>query len=105
MDQRDHSLYEIYYKRNPTGNSGVEESSGSFYPLTSNLSFSVVPNPFASFTTLPGHQAERFALYDISGRWVGVWKGDRVGEGLSPGVYFLKPEGQGGKPLRVVKIR
>ena len=96
---------EVYYKRNPTGNSGVGESSGSFYPLTSNLSFSVVPNPFTSFTTLPGHEAERFALYDISGRKVGTYKGDRIGEGLGAGVYFLRPVGQGGKPLRVVKIR
>jgi hypothetical protein len=97
--------YEIYYKRNPTGNSGVEESSGSFYPLTSNLSFSVFPNPFTSFATLPGHEAERFALYDISGRRVGVYRGDRIGTGLSAGVYFLRPQGGNAKPVRVVKVR
>jgi len=105
IDQRDHSLYEVYYKRNPTGNSGVGESSGIFKPLTSNLSFSVVPNPFTSFTTLPGHSSERFVLYDISGRKVGVWKGDRVGEGLPAGVYFLAPVGGMAKPLRIVKLR
>jgi len=104
MDERPGN-WEIFYKRNPTGNSEVEESSGSFYPLPSNLSFSVVPNPFTSFATLPGHEAERFALYDISGKRVGSYKGDRVGEGLPAGVYFLRLEGKGDKPLRVVKLR
>jgi hypothetical protein len=103
-DNRDGNQ-EIYYKRNPTGNSGVGESSGGSYPLTSNLSFSVVPNPFTSFTTLPGHSSEHFSLYDISGRRVGVWKGDRIGEGLAPGIYFLKSEGKDTKPLRIVKLR
>ncbi len=97
--------WEIYYKRNPTGNSGVEVSSGSFQPPTSNLSFSVVPNPFTSFAILPGHEAERFALYDISGRRVGVYRGDRVGWDVSPGVYFLMAEGKKGRPVRVVKVR
>jgi hypothetical protein len=38
-DQRDgpSGNVEIYYKRNLTGNSGVEESSGRFQPQTSNL--------------------------------------------------------------------
>ncbi len=67
--------------------------------------FSVSPNPFTSFTTIPGHSSERFTLYDISGRRVGVWKGDRIGEGLTAGIYFLKPEGEGAQPLRIVKLR
>jgi len=103
-DQRDGN-YEIYYKRNPTGNSGVGESSGCFQPPTSNLSFSVVPNPFSSFTSVSGHSSDRFALYDISGRKVGVYKGDRIGSGLSAGVYFLRPQEGNAKPVRVVKIR
>jgi len=36
---------------------------------------------------------------------VGVYKGDRIGEGLVPGVYFIKPEGKGTKPMRMVKVR
>ena len=103
-DNRDGN-YEIYYKRNPTGNSGVGESSGSFQPLTSNLSFSVVPNPFTSFATIPGHSSECFALYDISGRRVGDYRGYRIGSGLSAGVYFLRPFGGNAKPLRIVKLR
>jgi len=96
---------EIYYKRNPTGNSGAEElSSSRLTPYASRLTVS--PNPFTSFTTvLPGHEAERFVLYDISGKRVGTCKGDRVGEGLPPGVYFLGAGGGTAKPLRIVKLR
>jgi len=96
---------EVYYKRNPTGNSGVGESIGSFYALTPILSFSVIPNPFVSFTTFPGHSSDRFTLYDISGRRVGTYRGDRIGEGLRAGVYFLRALDSKDKPLRIVKVR
>jgi hypothetical protein len=88
------------------GGVGVEDNSpGRIKPLTSNLSFSVVPNPFTSFAILPGHEAERFTLYDISGKRVGVYRGDRIGEGLAPGVYFLRPSAGNARPARVVKLR
>jgi hypothetical protein len=97
---------DIYAQRVTASGSGVwEESQGSFQPSTSDLSFSVVPNPFNSFSTLPGHERERFALYDIAGRKVGIYRGDRVGADVPPGVYFLRPLCQGGSPLRVVKVR
>jgi len=74
--------------------------------------FSVRPNPFTSFGSVPGHPSERFALYDIYGRKVGVYKGDRIGADLSAGVYFLskiplagKSEGKDTKPLRIVKLK
>jgi hypothetical protein len=63
------------------------------------------PNPFTSFTALPGHLSDRFSIYDISGRRVGVYRGDRVGEGLRAGVYFVRAENGKGKPVRVVKVR
>ena len=50
------------------------------------LRLTVTPNPFTSFASVPGHSSERFALYDISGRKVGVYRGDRIGEGLPAGV-------------------
>jgi len=104
QDQRDgHSA--IYYKRNLTGNSGVDVSSGGFDPLTSNLFYSVVPSPFTSFASVPGHSSEHFALYDVYGRKVDVYKGDRIGANLSAGVYFLRPEGKNAKPLRIIKVR
>jgi len=65
----------------------------------------VTPNPFISFATLPGHEKERFSLYDIAGRKVGTYKGEKIGEGLAAGVYFLKPEGKEAKPIRVVKLQ
>ncbi len=98
--------WQVYLiKTDANGNVGVEESFGRFQPLTSNLSFSVVPNPFTSFASVPGHEAERFSLYDVSGRKVGVYKGDRVGAGLSAGVYFLRPQEGKANPVRVVKVR
>jgi hypothetical protein len=83
---------------------GVEDNSP--FPHTPYASrLTVSPNPFTSFATIPGHSSERFALYDISGRKVGTYQGDRIGKGLSAGVYFLRPEGREAKPLRVIKLR
>jgi hypothetical protein len=67
--------------------------------------FTVTPNPFTSFTRVSGHSSDRFVLYDVSGRRVGTYRGDRIGEGLRAGVYFIRAEGKGNKPLRVVKVR
>jgi hypothetical protein len=62
------------------------------------------PNPFVSFATVSGYEGERFALYDISGKLVGSYRGNRIGQGLPPGVYFLKLEGREAKPLRLIKL-
>lgn len=83
--------------------SGVDEEA-SRSPVF-RLPFSMFPNPFISFAILPGHSSDRFTLYDISGRQVGTYRGDRIGEGLSAGVYFLKSEVKDAKPLRIVKLR
>jgi hypothetical protein len=87
-----------------TGGTGVEENGqGVEGPRVQG--FKAAPNPFTSFARVPGHDQERFALYDITGRKVAIYKGDRIGEGLRAGVYFLKPEDREGKPLRIVKVR
>jgi len=65
----------------------------------------IYPNPFSSFTTVIGYEKKRFILYDISGRRVGSYLGDRIGFGLPAGVYFLMPEDKSFKPVRVVKVR
>ena len=84
--------------------SGVEEHpSPHLTPSTSRLT--VTPNPFTSFATVLGHEQQRFALYDVSGRRVGVYKGDRIGEGLRAGVYFLKLKDGSTPPIQVVKVR
>jgi len=81
---------------------GVEVSPSHESRVTS---YRVSPNPFTSFATVSGHSSDRFALFDISGRKVGVYKGDRIGEGLSAGVYFLRALNGSSKPLRIVKLR
>ena len=60
-------------------------------------------NPFTTFATLPGHETERFSLYDISGRLVVIYWVDRVEEG--PGMYFLRSSDNKDKPLRIEKVR
>jgi len=92
-------------KTNSLGNVAVEE------PPTPRLANSrtalrVQPNPFSSFAAVPGHETERFILSDVSGRMDGICNGDRIGEGVPPGVYFLspvKPATPRIRPLRIVK--
>jgi len=91
-------------KTDANGSSGVEEKAEVRGQRLENR-ITAKPNPFTSFTALPGHEVERFSLYDISGRRVGVYRGDRIGEGLRAGVYFLRAESGEGKPLRIVKVR
>lgn len=82
---------------------GVENQGGR--SPSEGLALRLTPNPFSSFATLPGHESERFSLYDVTGRKVGTYKGDRIGFNLSVGVYFLRPENGSAKPLRIVKVR
>jgi hypothetical protein len=83
---------------------GVEVGS-HVSPLASRLPYRVTPNPFVSYASVPFHEREAFTLYDVSGRKVGRYEGGRIGMGLSAGVYFLKPEGDKSKPIRIVKLR
>ena len=67
-------------------------------------SLTVQPNPFTSLARVSGHETESFAISDITGRQVAVCKGDRIGEGLRPGVYFVSPVGlKTGKTLTIIK--
>ena len=91
-------------KTDGNGNVGVEESRQGDKE-TRRQGVTARPNPFTSFATVPGQEGERFSLYDVSGRKVGTYRGGRVGEGLAPGVYFLKPEQGSLKPLRIVKLK
>jgi hypothetical protein len=64
-----------------------------------------VPNPFVSFASVPGHEEERFGLYDVSGRLVGIYLGDKIGWNAGPGVYFLKLLNNRSAPMRIVKVK
>lgn len=90
----------ILYKILP---GGVELSLPS--PLPFHLRLTALPNPFVSYTTISGHSSDRFTLYDISGRKVGTYKGDRIGQGLPAGVYFLRPMIPNSGTIGLVKIR
>jgi hypothetical protein len=94
-------------KTDSSGRVGVEDKKVS--PPARSFPFSVRPNPFTSFASIPHHESERFDLYDISGRNVGTYRSDRIGEGLPPGVYFLRPSTLTPRfstpTLRIVKIR
>jgi hypothetical protein len=96
---------EIYYKRNPTGNSGMEEDTGRGVKGTKDRRVRVTPNPFTAFAAISGHEGDHFVLYDISGRVVGTYQGDRMGADLSSGVYFVKEARQGSPLQRIIKIR
>ena len=66
---------------------------------------SVMPNPFVAYASVHGHEQERVALYDIACRKVGEFRGDRIGEGLPAGVYFLRLAKHPVSIQRVVKLK
>jgi hypothetical protein len=90
-------------KTDTNGNVGVEEAGGNRRKAVGSIKVS--PNPFTTFATVPGHSSEPFSLYDISGRRVGTYRGDRIGADVPQGVYFLRPLDSKDKPLRIVKVR
>lgn len=108
-DDRDGN-WEIYFKRNPTGNPGITEITKG---TVSGIHLVAAPNPFSKLTKVSfgvGHGAERIALniYDVSGRLVKnlllpttyyllptavSWDGlDQANRQVSGGVYFVKLE-------------
>jgi hypothetical protein len=94
-----------YWSRPKSMFLGVVEEKASIPSTVSHFPFSVHPNPFASLARVPGHVTENFELYDISGRRIGIYRGDRIGQDLGPGVYFLKLEHGHAKPFRIVKVK
>jgi len=96
---------EVYYKRNLTGNSGIEYKEG--IPSNSQeKTLKVEPNPFSSSAVIRGGEKESFTAYDITGKRVGTQRGDRIGEDLEPGVYFLRPAvGMGDRLIRIIKLK
>jgi len=99
--------FDVYLiKTDADGHVALEEPSTPRL-ANSQTAFRVQPNPFSSFAAVPGHETERFILSDISGRKVGICNGNRIGEGLPSGVYFLSPVARQvapwTRPLRIVK--
>jgi hypothetical protein len=89
-------------KTDSLGYVGVEEPKASL--LAKRAGFRVQPSPFVSSARVPGHEAEIFTISDVTGRPVAVCRGDRIGAGLRPGVYFLSPVGsKPGKTVTIIK--
>ena len=110
QDDRDGN-WEIYYKRNPTGNTIAENES--HIPGFINEKLLCSPNPFTTSTTiiLPsiGLNAKRMELtiYDSAGRLVKSVELEtntyQLGADLKAGIYFLKLNS---KPVgKIVKVR
>jgi len=87
------------------GTSGVEQGSQGAGELRVKNGIKAWPNPFVSYVRVPGHEKERFALYDITGRKMGVYPGSQIGGNVVAGVYFLMAENKEGGLVRVVKVR
>jgi hypothetical protein len=96
----------LLIKTDANGVSGIEQELARS-PILSprGPALEILPNPFVSCAVVRGHENERVALYDVSSRKVGVFPGDRIGEGLPAGVYFVQLEGRPDTPQRVVKLR
>ncbi|HEX7320200.1 MAG TPA: hypothetical protein VF399_07585 [bacterium] len=96
--------YDVYVvKTDPNGNVGIKENrcvSGNM----ENGRLRIIPNPFRSYAAIAGRERTRVLVYDIQGRCVGTYSGNRIGEALCPGVYFAKLENTDAT-ARVVKIR
>jgi YVTN family beta-propeller protein len=93
-------VYPLYRMNSISGAEVRVVASSSF-----RLPVRPVPNPFVSYARVPGRESERFNLYDVSGRKVGTYKGDKIGSDLSTGVYFLKVASGDSRPVRIVKVR
>jgi len=93
-------------KTDSMGQVGIEqELANSVLPVPRRPSLEILPNPFTACARVRGHEQEKVELYDIASRRVGSYRGDRIGEGLPAGVYFVKLEGTSDSPQRVVKLR
>ena len=92
-------------KTDANRNAGVEEDKKDLRHKTRDIRLFAYPNPFTSFATIPGHERESFVVYDIMGRKVGTYTGNRIGGELAPGVYFFRGLDTVSTPVRFVKVR
>lgn len=92
--------YDFYLiKRDP---GGIEDGAPGTFIKDKRLN--AFPNPFVSFTRIPGYEHFHFLVYDLTGKRVGRYKGDRIGEDLPGGVYYARCETQSTVVLRIVKV-
>jgi photosystem II stability/assembly factor-like uncharacterized protein len=73
--------------------------------LRGKAEFEVRPNPFVASCRVPGFENRAVGVYDHAGRLLVTCRGDRVGENLAAGIYFVRVAGSSAQPVRVVKTR
>jgi hypothetical protein len=97
-------LYNVYYKRNTNGNpTGTMDRPRVADCMVRR--FAVLPNPFRHYGQVVGCDSDSafFAIHDIAGRRISQCRGGRIGQDLTPGVYFLVRVSDG-RTARFVKI-
>jgi len=109
FDERDGNP-EIYYKRNPTGNAGIEEQTDP-RSKTTDIRLVCYPNPFTSivrvkYAEISEKQKTNLEIYDVRGRLVKsvqlTTSHLSLGTEFLPGIYFLKADSKYvGKVLKV----
>ena len=100
-DQRVSPSYELFYKRNPTGNAVAVSEPG---PAEPKLALRIAPNPLVSgvaMVSLPAPVAvsSTLGVFDAAGRCIlrlsfepGTWSLPLDLRSARPGVYLLRPE-------------
>jgi len=97
-------VYQIYYKRNPTGNPyAVAEYSTPH--LEKHRSLIITPNPFTLHATAIGRESESFIIYDICGQRVCTVRGNEIGKDCAAGVYFVESISNRNDIARIVKTK
>lgn len=89
-------------KTDSSGLIGIADNAGT---KPARPAATALPNPFVAYTTLPGLTPERVSVLDASGRVVGEFAANRIGQGLPPGVYFLRLPSGSAPPVAVIKLR
>lgn len=100
-DYRDGVLPEVYYKRNPSGNVGVEESQQP--KASGSQPLATVVRGIPSLACAPD-SSTLWTLVSASGRPVHACCRDPIGRDLAPGVYFLK-SGSAQGTVKLVRVR
>jgi hypothetical protein len=111
--QRPHVIFEqgqygtntdksVYHIRGESIVSRIKENLLSF--RINGKTVKAMPNPFVHYTKIPEYEDTDFEVFDLTGKLVGLFKGNRIAERLPAGVYFVKSI-LNSNPIRIVKLR
>jgi photosystem II stability/assembly factor-like uncharacterized protein len=65
----------------------------------------VQPNPVRSTGRIPGQTQTLFYIFDVTGRQVGLCRGDGIGKNLKPGIYFAEAANSANQRIKFIKLR